>query len=641
MSEFLTCLCRISRPVGFRSLFLAAVFFTAAGNSASAQLVYVVQNTADSGAGSLRQLLFSANGFPLENGEMIIDFSVIQAAALPGQAVIEIYPPFSLDIERRMSWVASPDMPKPVIRVGSGRMRHIQVNSNVSGLLEFVNLRFENGYPSGSSAGGSIIYTQNSDAPSVQMRIIGCEFVGNTIGDETPANRPFTASGGAISFIANSMAPEASTLVVENSRFEGNRALAISQPEGAAIRAENAGVTIRDSVFLNHICEGAEGLQGGALFITGQRSSAVIERCWFGGNESTGASALVLRHFAVPVDAPPDELRDNSFIGNSGYGGAVLFRGTATPRMPVRLRNCTFAANTGHLGTAITAESAAVEMHHCTVSDNTHHDRNGAAVHMPFTSSSTLTISRSVVAGNRHQGNDQNTLYSPDIVRMIGTVTSQGYNFIGSNNGLSGVFNGPDDLVGTNTNPLVPMLAMPGNYGGPVPTMPPLPESPLVDGMPQAASTFVLLDARGLTRPAGVRGDIGAVELPRVPYSDWQLQIPVAGNRGSGLDPDGDGLTNLLEYLFDTNPNAATPSPVRMVRTDDGWFVEVRRSSRIRPAFFSQIRLDASDNLIHWDPAGISPLVTPYEEGSIDLMRYRYPVDPLADGVRFFRMTAQ
>jgi len=630
----------VRRAVWSPALFLTAVVFLFGGSRALGQQVYFVQNTDDSGLGSLRQILDTSNLVQPHN-EVVIDFSVIQTAALPGQAVIEILPPFVLQIERRMSWLASPDMPKPVIRLGSGRMRHIEVGSGVSGLVEFVNLRFENGYPQGSSAGGSITYTQSGDAPAVQMRVIGCEFVGNTIGDETPANRPFTASGGAISFIASSVAPEASSLVVGNSRFEGNRALAIHRPEGAAINAENAGVTLRDNVFLNHICEGGEGLAGGAVFIRGTRSSAVIERCWFGGNESTGVSALVLNRFSVPVDAPPDELRDNSFISNIGYGGAVSISGVGSPRMPVRLRNCTVADNTGHLGTAMTLLSTSMEMHHCTICGNTHENRNGAAVRIPLDGNSDILMSRSVVAGNRHAGNDQNDLYSADVVRIVGTVTSQGYNFIGSNNGLSGVFTGPDDLSGNNANPLNPMLARPGNYGGPVPTMPPLVESPLVDGMPGAAASFVLLDARGVTRPAGARGDIGAVELPRVPYAEWQLQIPLAANRASGFDPDGDGLPNIMEYLFDTDPNVGSPSPVRVVRTEEGWFVDVRRSSRVRPAFFSLIRLDGSADLLGWQPAGITPVVTPYEEGSIDLLRYRYPVDPLAAGLRFFRMVAE
>jgi hypothetical protein len=201
-----------------------------------------------------------------------------------------------------------------------------------------------------------------------------------------------------------------SSLVIENCRFEANRALATTSPEGSAVSTNNVALVVRDSVFIGNVGTGQLGNGGGALRVGGDRASAVIERCWFEGNESTGASALWLGRLFVPVDAPPDELRDLSFLSNTGHGGAALFQGFSTPRMPVRLRNCTFADNTGNLGTAMTLQSTSMEMHHCTISENTHQDRNGSAIRIPLDGNSDLLISRSVIAGNRHNFR----VFSPD-----------------------------------------------------------------------------------------------------------------------------------------------------------------------------------------------------------------------------------
>ena len=57
-----------------------------------------------------------------------------------------------------------------------------------------------------------------------------------------------------------------------------------------------------------------------------------------------------------------------------------------------------------------------------------------------------------------------------------------------------------------------PLLAAPGNYGGPTPTAPPLPGSPAVDAGSDAAASLFTTDQRGYPRLAGTHVDIGAVE---------------------------------------------------------------------------------------------------------------------------------
>jgi hypothetical protein len=606
--------------------------------TASGQVIQYVDNTDDSGVGSLRQIVTSLNFLQLSN-EAIIDFSNVQEAALPDQAVIVLQEALPI-LGRRMTWQASPDLPKPIIRAG-GRFRIADLSGFADGATEFINIRFENGNPPASSqTGGAIKYSQGVAGLSVAMRISGCEFFSNITGDEIEENRSLSASGGAIHFVANAFETVVSSLVIEDCLFDSNQALAAGPVAGSAVFVEGAPVTIRDCVFINNEGVGTVAGNGGALAVLGTREPGLIERCLFQANTSDGvASALHLRIGTAASDRPADQVLDCTLIGNSGDGPAVALQGIST--FPVLMRNVTIAENAGNLASAVHLQRAKLIMEHGTVAGNVHTDENGGAIHMPLSSLATLEITRSAVAGNRQATDSQSDFYSKDISRINGTVTSLGYNFIGSSTGLSGVFTATGDRIGTATAPLEPVLASPGDYGGPVPTMPPLPESPLVDFIPQAQASFTPLDARGVRRPQGLPGDIGAVELPRIAFTTWDDQIPEPGDRDTLADPDEDSLANKLEYLLESDPNTASPNPVQVVETEEGLFIEVIRSSRIRPAFFTTFRLETSGDLMGWDPVLIEPTVTPAEEGSIDLLRYRYPVADFTGDDRFFRMFTQ
>jgi len=81
-----------------------------------------------------------------------------------------------------------------------------------------------------------------------------------------------------------------------------------------------------------------------------------------------------------------------------------------------------------------------------------------------------------------------------------------------------------------------PLLAPLADYGGPTPTMPPLPGSPVIDAavpLPGTPST----DQRGAPRPVGPRPDLGAVEA--FALSTLALR-----------DSDGDGIDDCLEPVY-------------------------------------------------------------------------------------------
>jgi hypothetical protein len=84
-------------------------------------------------------------------------------------------------------------------------------------------------------------------------------------------------------------------------------------------------------------------------------------------------------------------------------------------------------------------------------------------------------------------------------------------NITGYNSDLNSyTYYGGFTLTGVNLTNGTPLLAPLGNYGGPTPTMPPLPGSPAIDGCTNG-TTFTT-DQRGYPRIVGAYADIGAVE---------------------------------------------------------------------------------------------------------------------------------
>ena len=130
--------------------------------------------------------------------------------------------------------------------------------------------------------------------------------------------------------------------------------------------------------------------------------------------------------------------------------------------------------------------SSVVRLQHCTISGN--RSRATAGIQIFFVSK--LYMKKTVVAGNI---STRGELPDVNCVADGGDVESLGHCFIGGftppntalnnrgyrlNQAWRQSLNG--DQLGTRAAPLDPMLAPLGNYGAPVPTMPPLPGSPLI-----------------------------------------------------------------------------------------------------------------------------------------------------------------
>jgi hypothetical protein len=186
----------------------------------------------------------------------------------------------------------------------------------------------------------------------------------------------------------------------------------------------------------------------------------------------------------------------------AGGGGIDINNGVAS------INQCTFTANscTGGHGGGIFVEAGSATINQCTVSGNSATTGGGVAL------SGSHTISNSVVANN---------------------VASSGSNIAGSFTGANNLTSG------------TPLLAPPGNYGGPTQTMPPLPGSPAIDGCTNGTSFTT--DQRGFPRIVGPYADIGAVEVQSPAASP-----PVLGN----ITVPAGGSANGLQFTFTNAPAA-------------------------------------------------------------------------------------
>lgn len=189
------------------------------------------------------------------------------------------------------------------------------------------------------------------------------------------------------------------------------------------------------------------------------------------------------------------QLRDCTFQNNKGgaiWGGAVANYGALTAT------NCTFTGNSAPFGGGI-ANYSQLAVSSCTFLGNYSDNFDSGGIW----NTGAATVGNSIMASNP-PGSD-----------VFGVYTSQGYNFVGVIAGSTG-FNAVGDQTG-NTNALLGPLQ---NNGGPVYTLAPLSNSPVID---HGNSGGTATDQRGRPRPydnpgiinatLGDGADIGAVEV--------------------------------------------------------------------------------------------------------------------------------
>ncbi len=198
-------------------------------------------------------------------------------------------------------------------------------------------------------------------------------------------------------------------------------------------------------------------------------------------------------------------------MGNSGGtlgAGIDNFHGTAT------LTDCTIAGNfNAEFGGGI-YNSGTLTVINSTIADNS--SEYGAGID----NSDTVTLINSTLAGNTAQQagggiNNGNSVTLTDTIiatnavtatagtgpDVAGSFTSDGYNLVGETDGSSGWIN--SDKTGSVAQPLNPLLAPLGDYGGPTETLALLPHSPAIGAAP--APTTPARIARSAATSAALR----------------------------------------------------------------------------------------------------------------------------------------
>lgn len=335
--------------------------------------------------------------------------------------------------------------------------------------------------------------------------------------------------------------------------------------------ANGGEILITNNGTLEIVGTGANNLtiDGGAgtnrIFYTNQATVTISGVTIMGGGgtgaNNSGFGGAIFANFGTLVFNSV-HVTANSAVSNSG-GGLFFLGGTNH-----QILNSTFSANTAascagfnnQSGTLVITNSTIsgnmtaaggsgggfcsnnnTTLRSVTVTDNSSNNSFGGGI--LFFGNGTLNLGNTIVAGNTGGS-------SPDIRIDPGTVvTTAGYNLIGNNDSVSATFpagnpNANNDIVGTSTAPVNPMLAAlaDNNSINKTPTHELMTGSPAIDKGFSFGSTT---DQRGLTRPAdnltitnatnGDGADIGAFEVQLAPTAASVLvggRITTAKGRG-------------------------------------------------------------------------------------------------------------
>jgi hypothetical protein len=277
--------------------------------------------------------------------------------------------------------------------------------------------------------------------------------------------------------------------------------------------------------------------------VTGTSSLTVDKLTLSGGN---GAGAISNGNGGgIFVDGGTLALTNSTVSGNSaatgGGGGVYNVAGTMT------VTNSTFSGNSSNAGGAI-ANIGTLTLVNATLSANSG-GSSGGGIHNVGTANS----KNSIIAGNTASG-------SPD---FSGTLTSQGYNIIGTSTGTTVA----GDTTGNQLN-VNPLLAPLGYYGGPTYTHPLTSGSTAIN--PASSNGAPATDQRGAARVG--TADIGAFELNNTP------------NSGTFVAPLPSGTLN-VPYNFVIAPN-------------NGAFTYTLTAGSLPPGITLQSTLFAPSNVI-------------------------------------------
>ena len=350
----------------------------------------------------------------------------------------------------------------------------------------------------------SLIITGGNSPTGTAATQGGGIFVNSATTELTIRNSSFfsnhAVSGAAIYFSGALNSPD-SSLLIQNCDFTNNTAT-----NGGALYSRESRAKIENSRFTGNSATG----DGGAIW---NRLNLDLIASTLSGNSAQRGGGLYNFSGSLTVDASAIVGNSVGYIGGIYSGGGIYLLGNVAT-----VQNSTISGNEGG-GIYSEASTGALDLRHVTITGNSALSGSG------INSVRSFNLNSSIVAGN------------------IGlTPADISHPFSGSKNITNNLLTG--------ASPPNPRLAPLGNYGGPTPTLPPLPGSPAID---TGGTSSLTTDQRGFPRIS--TPDIGAAEYQGA--SDL--------TRFWKLDFDGDTSPYGTEQALGTDPLISDPASSRNI----------------------------------------------------------------------------
>lgn len=377
--------------------------------------------------------------------------------------------------------------------------RVIEIASGVNARLRFMTIQNGRGY----YENGGCIFNEG-DLTLQYVTINGCSILGSYVGggifsdggsltlqNAIVSNNEGFGGGGIFS---------RNSVNIRGSRIESNRASG-TLAGGGGIRIDSSSIT-ESLIEYSVIKDNQANSNGGGIYMSGAR--VTVNCCEVSNNTASGNGGGIYTYECYP------QIINSTISGNAAgtSGGGVYLKDTI--KSTTHLSFCSIISNTADLDADLTGE--------------------GGGVAFEFSGSNFgVTLKANAIAGNIDASAGANNYPDGAYLGSFGEIKSEGYNFIGVNDGWSTPFpagspNVNKDFVGTSDSPLSPKLDLLADNGGGTKTHALLPGSPLANRLPKpctdARGNSVATDQRGAPRPVGARADVGAFE------SDYPGQNP-------------------------------------------------------------------------------------------------------------------